>query len=453
MSQFSLDAQLKWLDMGAPRYTSYPSALYFEALTPDVHQGWLQTFDLKQSIALYIHVPFCHQLCWFCGCHTKISNHYSSIAAYTQSLVKEIELIGQTVLGKMTLHSIHFGGGSPAILNDEDMDSIFASICSVFNIQSDAEIAIEFNPGQMTYEKIKTYKRLGFNRVSLGVQDTNAVVQKAINREHSFEQIQQCVDWLKTEDIHDINLDLIYGLPFQTMQSIEETINQICSLEPSRVAYYSFAHVPWMKKHQKLIDEGDLPNAQTKGRMYLHALNIFEKNGYKPFGIDHFSKPNDECFKGVQNRTLRRNFMGYTIAPNDFVLGVGASAISHLGKGISQNSVLETEYKANIEQGIGATKRGWIFTREDYLRKTIINELMCYFNVDLERVLGDFGFPPEYFDNQKQILKQLIESGVISLNHRHLKFHSPLRMIVRLVCSYFDEYHLKTDKGRCLKIS
>lgn len=449
----SIAHHLQWLEMEAPRYTSYPSALYFQALTSETQQQWLQHFDISQSVALYIHIPFCKQLCWFCGCHTKVATHYSPIASYVQSLIKEIDLIAQSVTGKIKLHSIHFGGGSPGMLNAEDMDALFKKIHAVFKIEKDAEIAIELDPRQITKDKIQMYKSLCFNRVSLGVQDTNAKVQTGLHRVQPLDQVRQCLEMLHAANIHAINIDLIYGLPFQNIQSIEQTINQVCAMAPSRIAYYSFAHVPWIKKHQQLICENDLPTFQDKGQMYLHAAKIFESHGYKHLGIDHFAKADDDCYTGLHKGTLRRNFMGYTTQPNDFVLGVGASAISSLGAGIAQNSVSDTEYKQKIESTIFSTTRGWLYTPEDYMRKAIINELMCYFSVDIAKLLTQFNFSTNYFDNQLELLTKFRETGVISITERRIDFHSPLRMIVRSVCSVFDQYHLTLKKGRYLKIS
>ena len=454
MTTFSAVAhQLKWLEMEAPRYTSYPSALYFKPKAPETHRKELAAFNLDQSVALYIHIPFCKQLCWFCGCHTKIANQYSPIASYVQSLMKEIDLIGQSVAGKIILHSIHFGGGSPGMLSAEDLDAIFQRIHATFIVEKNAEIAIELDPRQLTKDKIHVYKHHGFNRVSLGVQDTNKTVQDNIHRTQPLEQVRQCIELLRTEGIHAINMDLIYGLPFQTIQSIEQTINEVCSMAPSRVAFYSFAHVPWMKKHQRMIQKHDLPTITDKGHMYLHALKIFQEHGYQPLGIDHFAKERDDCYAGLSERTLRRNFMGYTTQPNDYVLGIGASAISHLGEGISQNSVNEMDYKQHIEQGVFSTARGCLFTAEDLLRKAIINELMCYFSVDVAKHLTQHQYPIHYFDEQLALLNPYSEEGVISLSNRRIQFNSPLRMIVRSICSVFDQYHLTLDQGRYLKIS
>lgn len=453
MTGSPLSQQMKWLDMEAPRYTSYPSALYFKPMMPDTHSAWLGQFNLNQSVALYIHIPFCKQLCWFCGCHTKIANHYAPILAYVETLIKEIDLIGQSVVGKIKLHSIHFGGGSPGILNAEDMEAIFKRIHDVFVVEQEAEVAIELDPRQTTIDKIRSYKRMGFNRVSLGVQDTNETVQAGIHRTQPLEKVRECVETLRAEGIHSINIDLIYGLPYQSLHTLEETVNQICSMAPSRIAFYSFAHVPWIKKHQQLISEDDLPTTQDKGKMYLHASKVFESHGYQPLGIDHFAKIEDGCSVGLQHRTLRRNFMGYTTAPNDFVLGVGASAISQLAFGMSQNSVNEVEYKQKIVQGVFSTVRGHAYTTDDYLRKSIINELMCYFSVDIEKQLNEFNFPINYFDDRIEVLSEFRESGVVSIKNRRIDFNSPLRMIVRSVCSVFDQYHLTLEGGRYLKIS
>lgn len=448
-----LKEQMAFLETKAPRYTSYPSSLYFRELNESSHQQWLTEFDDKQSIALYVHIPFCSQLCWFCGCHTKISNHYTPIYRYVQALLKEITLIKKHAPALMKLHSIHFGGGSPNILTDEDLESIMRHIAANFDIQDDAEIAIELDPRHLNQEKTHTYQRLNFNRVSLGVQDTNPTVQEAIHRIQPFDQIRQGCDMLRSANIDNINIDLIYGLPFQTLPSIAKSFSDVCSLSPSRIAYYSFAHIPHVKPQHRLISEKDLPNTHHKAQMYLQAVEIAQKHHYIHLGIDHFMQPDDTCVTSFHQKKFRRNFMGYTSQKNDFVLGIGASSISNLGKGLSQNHSITAEYERKITRGTWATARGWCYNKEDLLRKRIIDELMCYFSADIGLILTDHDYPIDYFDQNLCLLKTFVDKEVIVIHERRIDFISPLRMLVRAVCSVFDQYHLSIEENRYLRVS
>ena len=446
-------SQLALLETKAPRYTSYPSALYFKPLDVTIYQQWLTNFDSKQSIALYVHIPFCYQLCWFCGCHTRVTHRYAPIQAYVQILVQEMALIAKYAPSRLKLHSIQFGGGSPNILNEDDLETIMGHIEGHFDLRECTEIAIELDPRQLTKEKIDTYKDLGFNRVSLGVQDIDPIVQSAIHRVHSVEQIRQVCDMLRAADLRSINIDLIYGLPFQTLSSIETTMSEICRLVPDRIAYYSFAHIPRIKAQHRLIAEKDLPNALRKGQMYLRAVEIAQAHGYHHLGIDHFMQPQDANITGFAQKKFRRNFMGYTTQANDFVLGIGASAMSNLGNGFAQNDPDSSEYGKTIAEGRFATTRGWVDSPANRLHRTIIHELICYFAVDIEKILAEFGYPLDYFDQHLRLLKQFVEKKVITINARRIDFISPLRMLVRSVCAVFDQYHFTVDETRYLQVS
>lgn len=445
-----LNEQLALLEIKAPRYTSYPSSLYFQVLHENTHREWLAEFDNKKSVALYVHIPFCSQLCWFCGCHTKVSNHYAPIQHYVQTLLQEITLINEHASSRLKLHSIHFGGGSPGILKDRELESIIQHISANFDIQADAEIAIELDPRHLSRENIDTYQRLNFNRVSMGVQDTNPIVQNAIHRVQPYSQISKSFEMLRSVNIHKINIDLIYGLPLQTLSSITKTFSDMCALLPSRIAYYSFAHIPNVKRQHGLISENDLPNTQLKGHMYLRAVDIARQHNYIPLGIDHFIHPEETS---VSQKKFRRNFMGYTSQENEFVIGIGASAISNLGKGFSQNQPISIEYERKISQGSLATVRGWLHSIDDLLRKRVIDELMCNFSVDIGNILTEFNYPIDYFDRSLCLLKNFVDKKIVIIHGRRIVFKSPLRMLVRAVCATFDNYHLSLEENRYLSVS
>lgn len=318
----------RFLGKEAPRYTSYPSAHHFGPMPATAYQKALQSLRADQSVGLYLHVPFCEQMCYFCGCNTHITKRYSPVSTYVDSLVREIHMVGKSLSFRPRVHSIHFGGGSPGILSPEDMAKVFDALRSLFSIEPCAEISIELDPRRITPAKSASYAAMGFNRVSLGVQDTNAAVQRAINRVQPIELIQSSVDLLRSDGLQSIGIDLIYGLPLQTPESLSVTLEEVRCLEPARISAFSYAHVPWMKKHQTLIDSDTLPTTKDKADFFLLLDRKLRDQGYRSIGIDHFALPDDGLSRALDNHTLRRNFMGYTDQPNDRLIAFGASAIS-----------------------------------------------------------------------------------------------------------------------------
>ncbi|MBW8881181.1 MAG: coproporphyrinogen dehydrogenase, partial [Asticcacaulis sp.] len=320
--------RLRWLGTEAPRYTSYPSAHHFEAVTPETYTSWLQALDPGQSIGLYVHVPFCEQMCWFCGCNTQITKRYYPVAAYVDNLIAEIAMIGRVLGFRPKAHALHFGGGSPGILKPDTMRRLFDALTAAFDLQAGAEVSIELDPRRITAEKAETYAELGVNRVSLGVQDTQDEVQAAINRIQPMALIADAVDRLRGLGIHELGIDLVYGLPRQTSESLQRTLDDVVVLDPQRISAFSYAHVPWARKHQRLIDETALPNLSQKAFQYLQIDTQLSVLGYVPVGIDHFARPNDGLDRALRDGSLRRNFMGYTDLPNDRLIALGASSIS-----------------------------------------------------------------------------------------------------------------------------
>ncbi|MBS0271205.1 MAG: oxygen-independent coproporphyrinogen III oxidase [Proteobacteria bacterium] len=431
---------LNLLESQAPRYTSYPAANRFQELNHTVAESWLSTLPSDKSVGLYIHIPFCPKLCWYCGCHTKMTYRYEPIETYIDLLLEELRLLATHLLRRPKLHSLHFGGGSPTILKLKDLDRLFYAIHSTFDVLPTTEIALEIDPRAITKHEVGVYAALGFNRVSLGIQDFDEKVQKTVNRFQPFDLVSNCTSLLRESGISNISMDLIYGLPFQTSSSIKNTIEKLLYLEPNRIAYFSYAHLPHLKKHQRLIPENALPNTLEKTWFYLIIKNLLEKSGYKSIGIDHFAKEGDDLFLSLQNKTLRRNFMGYTPLPNDYILGVGMSSVSELGHGLAQNSIHFLNYKTKIQYHCLPASRGWRYHGDDHIRKAVINHLMCYFEVDLNEILTQQGYPLHYLDRELTHLKELETMGIVSVKNRKVQFQADLPMLVRSVAVIFDSY-------------
>ena len=443
---------LNLLSSEAPRYTSYPSAHHFKNLSAEKYINWLQNLNPNESIALYVHIPFCQQLCYFCGCHTKVTNHYEPVSDYVRTLTGEIQILKKHLHQKPKLHCLHFGGGSPTILKPEDMHSLFNEINSVFEILPDSEIAIEIDPRRLTEEKAKKYAELGFNRASLGVQDFNQRIQKSINRIQPYELVSDAISLLRNVGINSINLDLLYGLPFQTIETLDETLSKVVSLSPDRIAYFSYAHVPWVKKHMQLIPDEALPDAKTKSDFYLFATNYLKAHNYSPVGIDHFAKPNDKLIESYKTGRLRRNFMGYTDLPNDLIIGIGASSISGMADGIAQNVSNFDTYKKTVAAGELPTIRGWEYNEDDLVRRAIINKLMCYFEADIGKILLENDYDEDYFDEEISQLDAFAENNIIVKYGREVEFISPLKMLIRSVAACFDPY-TKLPESRYSKVA
>lgn len=436
---------MRFMGREAPRYTSYPSAHHFGALTPETYKGWLSSLRPDQPIALYLHIPFCEQMCHFCGCNTRATLKYAPVEAYVGALVAEIQMVGAHLGFRPAVHSVHFGGGSPSMLKPTDMGRLFEALHEAFDLQPDAEIAIELDPRRVTLSKIKAYAAFGFNRVSLGIQDTDPVVQAAINRIQPLEQVKTVMGHLRDNGLNRIGIDLVYGLPGQTLNSLDTTLAHVSELDPDRISAFSYAHVPWVKKHQTLIDEARLPGTEEKVAMFLRLSDYLTSHGYRAIGIDHFAKPDDEMSRAFEARTLRRNFMGYSTLPNDYLLGLGASSIGELDGGIMQNIPQSTTYQNRILAGDWATVRGWAYQGDDTLRKAVISDLMCYFEADIPAILERHGYAADYLDADIAGLSDFVAAGLVSVEYRRVRFHSPLKMLARNVACAFDTYARQSE--------
>ncbi|ESQ77658.1 oxygen-independent coproporphyrinogen III oxidase [Asticcacaulis sp. AC402] len=436
---------LQWLGREAPRYTSYPSAHHFAPVTTTTYASWLQALTPQTSVGLYVHVPFCEQMCWFCGCNTQITRRYDPVEAYVDNLIAEIRLIFDVLAFRPRVHALHFGGGSPGILTPASLTRLMTVLHQTFDIEAGAEISIELDPRRVSRDKVLAYTLAGFNRVSLGVQDTQAQVQAAINRIQPMDEVRKACDLLYAHDIADLGIDLIYGLPHQTATTLESTLEDVSRLAPSRISAFSYAHVPWVKKHQRLIDAAALPDTGEKARQYLQIASQLQAMGYVAVGIDHFARADDGLARAVRDRTLRRNFMGYTDLPNDRLIGLGASSISGLDQGLAQNITQATSYQTAVKSGVLPTVRGWAYRGDDRVRGEIISQLMCFFRVDLGEILARLGRALDDLDQELDALAPFAEAGLVTIDKRVVTFDNPLKMLVRPVACVFDRYASRED--------
>ncbi len=441
------DAVLKY-DSQVPRYTSYPTAPHFTSTIDDkIYTSHLQALNSHETLSLYLHIPFCKQMCWYCGCYTKATLRYAPVEDYAQILMREINLVGDLLKQKnhKTTH-IHFGGGSPTILQPEAFEQIMQTIKSKFNIAADAEIAIEVDPRNVDEEKIIAYKKMGINRVSIGVQDFNDEVQKAINREQSFDLVYDCIKIFRKYGIENINLDLIYGLPKQSVEMVKKNIDLAMLLKPTRIALFSYAHVLWKKKHMRLIREEDLPDNASRLLMYDEARKKLQQENFFAIGLDHFAKADDSMFQAFQSKVLKRNFQGYSTDSANNIIGFGASAISYLGDCYAQNILDLDEYKKIILSNKLPIAKGVEIGKEDKMRKKIIDELMCYLEVDLQKICDEFGVAKNYFTSEIAALQELVADGLVTVDGLQISINKNAPQICRVVASKFDQFFVASLK-------
>ena len=340
-----------------PRYTSYPTAPHFSpVIGADTYARWLAELPASASASLYLHVPFCREMCWYCGCHTQIVRRDELIAAYQRTLRSEIAQVAETIGRRIKVEHIHFGGGTPTIMAPEAFAELMAAMRQAFFVLPSAEIAVEIDPRTLTADMVEAMRLSGVNRASLGVQSFDPIVQRAINRVQSFEQTADVVDMLRRAGIAGINFDLIYGLPHQTVASCLDTVRRSLSLAPDRFSVFGYAHVPDFKKHQRMISRGALPDGLARHDQACAIANALKEAGYVQIGLDHFARPGDSMVVAFEERTLRRNFQGYTTDQGEVLLGFGASAIGHLPQGYVQNEVQIGAYAQSVSAGRLATR-------------------------------------------------------------------------------------------------
>ncbi len=426
-------------DTPVPRYTSFPTAVQFTADIPQsFYHKQLGVLLGDEPVSIYIHIPFCHSLCHYCGCHTKVVHNATPIENYIKSLLAEIDLAGQHLPNKIPVARVHFGGGSPNYAHSKEINKILDRLAKYFSFSNKTEIDIECDPRQLSSEKITDYGRLKVSRVSLGVQDFNVDVQQAVNRVQSFELIKEQVQLFRTANIKHINFDLMVGLPKQTLKTLEETFTKALSLQPSRIAVFPYAHVPWMKKHQKLLEAYPLPSPNLRFKMTELAHNVITKAGYKSIGMDHYALPTDSLAKAQKIGKLKRNFQGYTDDMAQTMIGFGVSAISQFDGVYIQNKTDSIAYRKDITENKNPIERGCILSEDDKIRRMLIEQLLCKFSVYLP------DFPT--IDVPKTKLEPLQEDGIVKLTPTDVIITELGKPFARIVAASFDPY-LRVDKG------
>lgn len=435
-------------DGRAPRYTSYPTALQF---TPEVdeqgYRGWLAELPADQPVSLYLHIPFCQRLCWYCGCNTRAVNRHEPIGEYVQLLLAELALLEDALPGRMKASAVHLGGGTPNMLRPEELSAIFGALKYAFRFTPGYEIAAELDPAVLTRAWVDAAAFHGLSRASLGVQNLDPVVQAAVNRPERFEDIARCVGWLREAQVGSINIDLMYGLPHQTVRGTLDTIDAVASLRPERIALFGYAHVPWMKAHQQLIDEAALPGPAERLEQSEAAAERLASLGYVRIGLDHFAAPHDPMAKALGEGRLRRNFQGYTTDAAPTLLGLGASAIGALPQGFVQNVTQELGWRAAVREGRLPVARGVALTAEDRFRGEIIERLMCDLEVDLDAVCARHGRPRQELDGCLARLRPFAQDGLVRIAGGRVETVGAGRLVIRSIAAAFDAY-FAPDSGR-----
>lgn len=431
-------------DRPGPRYTSYPTAVEFdESVDEEVYADRLSRANEApdQPLSFYVHLPFCRSRCLYCGCHVLIVKGNEVPASYLDLLCREVDLLAERLPNRRSLAQLHLGGGTPTYHQPEELERLARHLFDAFPPLSDAEIAVEVDPRVTTEEHVDALARVGFNRVSLGVQDFTLDVQKAVARIQSAEQTGQLIERARRLGFSGINVDLIYGLPGQTLEGFESTLQEIVGFGVDRVAVYSFAYIPWIKEHQKKLDEGSLPDRETKFRLFALARETLLGHGYEPIGMDHFAHPEDELARARREGRLRRNFQGYTVIPAPDVLGLGISSIGDVRGAYVQNEKELALYRERIEAGRLAVVRGVARTRDDEIRRDVIHDLMCNFRVDVHRVERDWDIDfAEYFERDLRDLAPHAEEGLVRIGRDTIEATSVGELFVRNLAMCFDRY-------------
>lgn len=439
----SVDAALfaKYDGLRVPRYTSYPTAPHFSpAVSAETYEGWLTAIDGAQAGSLYLHVPFCQQMCWYCGCHTKIVARYDPIAEYVAHLRREVALVADRIPGRLTVRHIHFGGGTPTMMAPDDLETLIALLRERFDVVPEAEIAVEIDPRTLSRDMAQALGRAGVNRASLGVQDFDPAVQQAINRLQPREMTERALEWLAEAGIDSINLDLMYGLPFQSVESVARSAEIALAMTPARLSVFGYAHVPWMKTHQKKIDEQALAGTLGRWEQFAAIADVLTGAGYRPIWLDHFARPDDELSVLQESGQLGRNFQGYTTDDAEILLGFGASSIGALPQGYVQNAVPFDQYARAIDEGRLATAKGIALSADDRLRRDLIVRLMCDLSVDVGTVAAAHGLAESVFDADLAAMDDLVADGVAVVEGRRVHVPEAARPLMRIVAARFDTY-------------
>ncbi|TCJ19632.1 oxygen-independent coproporphyrinogen III oxidase [Flaviaesturariibacter flavus] len=426
-----------------PRYTSYPTVPYWqEGINVDAWKDvFRETFHQEnhtQGISLYIHLPFCESLCTYCGCNKKITTNHSVEEEYLLAIAKEWKLYRKLMQQTPVIRELHLGGGTPTFFSPRNLQRLLDSILRDSIVHPQHAFSIEGHPNNTTPAHLKVLFEAGFRRISYGVQDLDPEVQRVINRVQPFERVQEATEAARDAGFTSVNFDLIYGLPLQTLESIENTIGAVIKLRPDRIAFYSYAHVPWTSRSQRLFDESHLPSPEEKILLYLKGKELLIAAGYEDIGMDHFALPGDELARARAEGRLHRNFMGYTTQDTGLLLGLGVSSISDAGGAYAQNAKTLHDYYADINKGVLSVKKGYFLNEEDRVFRKYILDIACRgaarFRSDDAALLRQYSFP---------LLQPLSEDGLLLWNEQGLQLTGPGYQFLRNVCAAFDLHLLR----------
>jgi oxygen-independent coproporphyrinogen III oxidase len=447
-----VDRLIARYDGRVPRYTSYPTAPHFTpAVGPSVYARWLQDLPAATPLSLYLHVPFCDRLCLYCGCNTTVVRLESAHRNYAAMLLREIDAVADLIGRRATVSHVHWGGGTATSLPGDCLVEVMDRLKRRFAFREDAEIAIELDPTSFPDDRKNALGPMGVTRISLGVQDLEPSVQRAIGRMQSYEETEACAEAARALGVGSLNLDLIYGLPLQTEDGVARTARRALDLKPDRVAVFGYAHVPWMKKHQALIPDEQLPGPAERYAQ-LNAIHrvLVEEGGYVAIGLDHYALPTDAMAKSAADRRLKRSFQGYTTDEAPALIGFGASSIGCLPQGYVQNAPTAAAYNKEIEEGRLATVRGVEVNADDRLRRDVIEHVMCDLEVDIEAVAAEHAADPAPLTQAAaEGLQKFVEDGLASWDGRRIVVSERGRPFVRSVAALFDAYLAQaSDKPR-----
>jgi oxygen-independent coproporphyrinogen-3 oxidase len=452
---FNIDLDLvRKYDRPGPRYTSYPTA-------PQFHEGFnaghyvnelnrTNSGDNPPDISLYFHIPYCDTLCYFCGCNMIVSRNRSRIEEYVDYVKREIDLLKKYIKPGRKVAQLHWGGGTPTHLLPSEINNLVGYINENFEYSDNPENGCEIDPRELTFEHLEELRAGGFNRISMGVQDFNENVQKAVNRIQPEDLTRKVVEWVRKLGFDSINLDLIYGLPHQTVQDFEKSVDAMIDISPDRIALFNYAHVPWMKKHMSLIKEEDLPAPEEKLQILKMSVEKLTSAGYEFIGMDHFAKPEDDLSKAFHEKRLYRNFQGYSTNAGTDLYALGITSISQFGNVYAQNFKTEKEYYKALDNGIIPVLKGYEMTRDDIIRKEVIMKIMCDFELDFSSIEEKFNIKfEEYFAYGLSNFQEFIDDGLVEIDKKKIAVAEMGRLLIRNIAMNFDGFlERKEDTGK-----
>jgi len=451
MSMLTVDLEtMGKFDVPGPRYTSYPPATQFSEDTP--REGILDAIrrnnEAGRDLSLYFHLPFCESLCWYCGCTTVITTQHGRARTYLGHLERELDLMGEHLNPDRIVKQMHLGGGTPTFFGPGEIETLGGMIHDRFRVSGEAEGGVEIDPRHADRPKLEALRRVGFHRASIGVQDNNPEVQKAVHRVQPFALTCEVVDWIREAGFDSLNIDLIYGLPFQSVSSFEKTLDEILTLGPDRLAIFSYAHVPWIKPAQKIFQAESLPTAETKLAILKLTVEKLTSSGYAYIGMDHFARESDPLAVAQREKTMQRNFQGYSTAGGVDIYSFGMSSISQVEDAYWQNEKELPAYEARVEGRELPIQKGYLLTEDDRIRREVIMRLMCDLELDFDSMSDHLGLDfRSYFADEITSLAALEADGLILLHEGGLSVADAGRLLIRVIAMQFDAY-LGKGQGR-----